>query len=54
MDAVERAARDARVDVLSVPSSVTAEAFYAELGFIPVRDSYHEDERTIIMKRTLV
>lgn len=33
MEAVERAARDKGVNVLSVPSSVTAEAFYTELGY---------------------
>jgi hypothetical protein len=39
--------------MLTVPSSVTAEAFYARLGFKAVRDSYHGDERTIIMERPL-
>jgi len=33
--------------------SITAEAFYAKLGFNAVRDSYHGDERTIIMERWL-
>lgn len=54
MNAVDRAAREAGVEVLSVPSSVNAEAFYTELGFIPVRDSYHGDERTVVMERRLV
>ncbi|MBY6031546.1 GNAT family N-acetyltransferase [Marinobacter daepoensis] len=54
MEAVERAARDEGMNVLSVPSSVTAEAFYTELGYISVSDSYHGDERTIIMERKLV
>jgi hypothetical protein len=35
----------------SVPSSVTAESFYAKLGFNAVRDSYHGEERTIVMER---
>jgi hypothetical protein len=39
--------------LLTVPSSVTAEPFYARLGFKAVRDSYFGDERTIIMERAL-
>jgi hypothetical protein len=38
---------------LSVPSSITAEAFYAKLGFVPVRDVHHGTERTILMERRL-
>lgn len=54
MEAVERVARDEGVNVLSVPSSVTAEAFYTGLGYIAKSDSYHGDERSIIMARELV
>jgi GNAT superfamily N-acetyltransferase len=53
MAEVERAAREAGVAVLTVPSSVTAERFYSRLGFKSVRDSYHGEERTIIMERHL-
>jgi GNAT superfamily N-acetyltransferase len=53
MDAVERAARNVGLQTLNVPSSVTAEPFYARLGFKAVRDSYHGEERTIIMERSL-
>ncbi len=53
MEAVEGAARKAGIDVLAVPSSVTAEQFYANLGYTVVRDSFHGDERTIIMQRVL-
>lgn len=53
MAEVERAARERNIPALTVPSSVTAEAFYARLGFRAVRDSYHGDERTIIMERVL-
>jgi len=53
MAEVERAARDGGVSVPSVPSSITAEAFYARLGFKAIRDTYHGDERTIIMERSL-
>ena len=53
MAEVERAAIERGVAVLAVPSSVTAEAFYAKLGFSPVRESYHGEERTIVMERRL-
>lgn len=53
MAEVELIARSKGVTLLTVPSSVTAEAFYAKLGFQAVRDSYHGDERTIIMERLL-
>jgi GNAT superfamily N-acetyltransferase len=54
MAEVERAAIERGVAMLAVPSSVTAEPFYAKLGFSPVRDSYHGEERTIIMERPLL
>lgn len=54
MEAIEQAASDGGVEVLSVPSSVTAEAFYIQLGFVSMRDIYHGDERTIVMERRLV
>ncbi|MBB4259159.1 MULTISPECIES: GNAT family N-acetyltransferase [unclassified Bradyrhizobium] len=53
MAEVERAARERNVSALTVPSSVTAEGFYARLGFRAVRDSYYGDERTIVMEREL-
>jgi hypothetical protein len=53
MGAIESTARERDIPKLTVPSSVTAEAFYAGLGFRAVRDSYHGDERTIIMERLL-
>lgn len=53
MGEVELAARDTGVKMLMVPSSVTAEAFYSKLGFKAVHDSYHGEERTIIMERAL-
>ena len=53
MAEIERAARERSIAMLTVPSSVTAAAFYARLGFRAVRDSYHGDERTIIMERSL-
>lgn len=53
MAEIERAATARGVTALAVPSSVTAEPFYAKLGFHPLRDSYHGDERTIVMERPL-
>lgn len=53
MAEIARTARERKIPLLTVPSSVTAEAFYAKLGFSAVRDSYHGDERTIIMERWL-
>jgi predicted N-acetyltransferase YhbS len=53
MAEIERTARINGIAVLAVPSSITAEPFYAKLGFKAVRDSYHGDERTITMERTL-
>ena len=53
MDEIEHAAREVGITTLAVPSSVTAEAFYARLGFTAIRDSYHGEERTIIMERVL-
>jgi len=53
MAEIERTARARNVASLTVPSSLTAETFYARLGFKAVHDSYHGDERTIIMERLL-
>lgn len=53
MHAVEAAARERRIDLLRLSSSVTAEAFYVRLGYTAVRDSFHGDERTIVMQRML-
>ncbi|WFU25620.1 GNAT family N-acetyltransferase [Bradyrhizobium sp. CB1717] len=53
MAEIERTARERNIPSLTVPSSVTAEGFYARLGFNAVRDSYHGDERTIVMERLL-
>jgi GNAT superfamily N-acetyltransferase len=53
MAGIEHIARSRNIPALTVPSSVTDETFYARLGFKAVRDSYHGDERTIIMERLL-
>lgn len=46
-------ARAAHLSALQVPASVTAESFYARLGFEKVRDQYHGEERTIVMNLPL-
>jgi N-acetylglutamate synthase-like GNAT family acetyltransferase len=53
MAEVAQAAMKRGLTALSVPSSVTAESFYAKLGFSAVRDSCHGEERTILMERSL-
>ena len=41
------------VTVLIVPSSITAVAFYENLGFEVVREEMHDEEKTIYMHREL-
>ena len=53
MAEVERTARERNIPSLAVPSSLSAETFYVQLGFRAVRDSYYGEERTIIMERSL-
>jgi GNAT superfamily N-acetyltransferase len=53
VDILEGLAREQAVSTLSVPSSITAEGFYRKLGFVFVRDEFHGDERTIIMKKDI-
>ncbi|WP_099236722.1 GNAT family acetyltransferase [Pseudomonas sp. ICMP 460] len=50
---IEVRAREAGVTVLNVPSSLTAEPFYTQLGFHTVRDVYHGNERTLVMEKVL-
>lgn len=53
MATIESIATEAKIEILRVPSSITAEAFYFKLGFRKVRDEFHGAERTIIMERRL-
>ncbi len=53
MQAVEATARERQVAVLHLSSSITAETFYAGLGFRAVRDAFYGDERSIVMERIL-
>lgn len=50
---VERHAIERGIAVLQVPATVTAEAFYAKLGFRSVREAFYGEERTIIMEKVL-
>jgi N-acetylglutamate synthase-like GNAT family acetyltransferase len=54
MERIESLAANAGLSTLNVPSSITAEGFYASLGFRKIRDEYHQSERTIIMVKTLM
>ena len=51
MDAVENAANVRSVRTLSVQSSITAQPFYAKRGFRVVCESFHDEERTIVMSK---
>ena len=46
---LKEAAIVAQVEELRVPASLTAESFYAQLGYAKVRDEFHGAERTVIM-----
>lgn len=51
---LESVATGGGFDLLRVPSSITAEGFYASLGFTKIRDEFHDAERTIIMEKRLL
>ncbi|MFY9959316.1 GNAT family N-acetyltransferase [Pseudomonas sp.] len=53
MDVIHATAASAGVGALRVPSSVTAEKFYAALGYRKIRDAFHGTERTIVMEKLL-
>lgn len=53
IDTVHRAATDSGIHVLRVRSSITAERFYAGLGYQRIRDEFHASERTIVMEIAL-
>lgn len=50
---IESVARQDGIDLLRVPSSVTAERFYSALGYVKDRDEFHGEERTIIMQKRM-
>lgn len=53
MDTLESVAIKEGLRRLRVPSSITAEGFYASVGFEKIRDEFHGAERTIIMEKPL-
>ncbi|MBC3422316.1 GNAT family N-acetyltransferase [Pseudomonas sp. RW3S2] len=53
MDVIHTTAASAGVGAVRVPSSITAERFYAALGYQKIRDEFHGAERTIVMEKRL-
>ncbi|MBC2655033.1 GNAT family N-acetyltransferase [Pseudomonas sp. MSSRFD41] len=53
MTVLQQAAREAGAQSLIVPASITAEGFYARLGFRTVREQFDGEERTLVMERPL-
>ncbi|ARN83123.1 GNAT family N-acetyltransferase [Methylocystis bryophila] len=53
MIAVENAAHAQSVRSLNVQSSITAQSFYAMLGFNIVREEFYGEERTIVMSKAI-
>ncbi|WP_288501557.1 GNAT family N-acetyltransferase [Pseudomonas sp. UBA5568] len=53
MGYIEQEARDTGVRQLQVPSSLTAQGFYARLGYTAVREVRHGDERTVVMAKVM-
>jgi GNAT superfamily N-acetyltransferase len=53
MDVIHATAASAGVAALRVPSSITAERFYATLGYQTVRDEFHGAELTVVMEKRL-
>lgn len=49
MARLKQAAVAAQITELRMPSSLTAESLYAQLGFCKIRNEYHGAERTVIM-----
>ncbi|MCY1462664.1 Acetyltransferase (GNAT) domain protein [compost metagenome] len=54
MEVIENEAIAQGLERLRVPSSVTAEGFYAGLGFCKVRDAFYGEERTIVMQKRVI
>lgn len=54
MEVVHATAVSSGIDTLRVPSSITAQGFYASLGYKKVRDEFHGQERTIVMEKPLL
>lgn len=53
MEVIHATAVRSGIGALRVPSSITAQGFYAGLGYQKVRDEFHGQERTIVMEKPL-
>lgn len=53
MDVIHATAARSGLETVRVPSSITAESFYAALGYQKIRDEFHGAERTIIMEKRI-
>ncbi|MDD2040103.1 GNAT family N-acetyltransferase [Pseudomonas putida] len=53
MSVIHATATRAGFGTLRVPSSITAEEFYASLEYQKIRDEFHGAERTIVMEKRL-
>lgn len=53
MTVIEFEARSKNIDQLTIPSSVTAETFFAKLGYSVVEERVCDGERTIVMTKCL-
>lgn len=53
MAAIERLAQERGASELRVPSSLTAQGFYRQLGFTLLREVIEGEERTLVMVRRL-
>lgn len=53
MAAIERLAQERGASELLVPSSLTAQGFYQQLGFTLLREVIEGEERTLVMARRL-
>ena len=53
MDVIHATAAHAGVKSVLVPSSITAETFYAALGYQKIREAFHGAERTVVMEKRL-
>ena len=53
IDVIHATAAHAGIGAVRVASSITAEKFYAALGYQKIRDEFHGAERTIVMEKRL-
>lgn len=51
MEVIQATAASSGIGALRVPSSITAQSFYATLGYQKIRDEFHGSERTVVMEK---